>query len=201
MGNEQLEIGNAVGDVLGENRRVRLVGRNGAVAGPMYSTRLVKAVLKEFGKQLVEDRRLDSVSLSSAGPKTDFPELDTQEWQEDYYDQQGNLLDPVKVKKGKQEEIGWVLKQKLFDYAPEGECAERQGRPYSLKWALKNKGDGVRARLVVREIRKAKTEDEKLEPSDVISAMPPVESLNAFVSHVMTERVDRRGRRSCACSV
>ena len=87
-----------------------------------------------------------------------------------------------------------MLKQKLFDYVPESECAERQGRPYSLKWVLKNKGDKVRARLVVGEIKKAKSEDEKLEPSDVFSAMPPVESLKAMVSHVMTERVDRRGR-------
>ena len=53
------------------------------------------------------------------------PELDTQEWQEDDYDQQGNLFDRVKVKKGKQEEIDWVLKQKLFDYLPQVECAER----------------------------------------------------------------------------
>ena len=50
------------------------------------------------------------------------------------------------------------------------------------------------ARLVVREIKKAKSEYEKLEPSDVFSAMPLVESLKALVSHVMTERVDKRGR-------
>ena len=87
-----------------------------------------------------------------------------------------------------------MLKQKLFDYVPESECTERQGRPYSLKWVLKNKGEKVRARLVVREIKKAKSEYEKLEPSDVFSAMPPVESLMALVSHVMTERVDKRGR-------
>ena len=49
------------------------------------------------------------------------------------------------------------------------------------------------ARLVVREIKKTKSEDEKLEPSDVFSAVP-VESLKALVSHVMTERVDKRGR-------
>ena len=89
----------------GENRRVRLVGRNEAIAGPVYSPRLVKEVLKAFGKQLVHDRQLDSVSLYSAGPTADFPELDTQEWQENDFDQQGNLLDPIKVKKGKQEEI------------------------------------------------------------------------------------------------
>ena len=59
---------------------------------------------------------------------------------------------------------------------------------------LENKGEKVRARLVVREIKKAKSEYEKLEPSDVFSAMPPVESLKALVSHVMTERVDTRGR-------
>ena len=46
----------------------------------------------------------------------------------------------------------------------------------------------------MREIKKAKSEYEKLEPSDVFSAMPPVESLKALVSHVMTERVGKRGR-------
>ena len=92
----------------------------------------------------------------------------------------------MKVREGKKEEIEWVLKQKLFDYVPQSECSERHGRPYSLKWVLKNKGEKVRARLVVREIKKAKSEYEKLEPSDVFSAMPPVESLKALVGHVMT---------------
>ena len=178
-----------VGEHVGENRRVRLIGWNETIAGAMYSPRLVYAALRALGKQLVDDGRLDSVSLFLAGPTADFPELDTREWQEDDYDQQGNLLDPMKVKGGKREEIEWVLKQKLFDYVPHSECVERQGRPYSLKWVLKNKGEKVRARLVVREIKKAKSEYEKLEPSDVFSAMPPVESLKALVSHVMTERV------------
>ena len=44
------------------------------------------------------------------------------------------------------------------------------------------------------ESKKAKFECEELEPSDVFSAMPPVESLKALVSHVMTERVDKRRR-------
>ena len=87
-----------------------------------------------------------------------------------------------------------MLKQKLFDYVLQSEIAERQGGPYSLKWVLKNKGEKVRVRLVVREIKKAESEYEKLEPSDVCSAMLSVESLKALVSHVMTERVDKRGR-------
>ena len=69
-----------------------------------------------------------------------------------------------------------------------------QGRFCLLKSVLKNKGEKARARLFVREIKRGKSEDEKLEPSDVFSAMPPVESLKALVSHVMTERVDKRGR-------
>ena len=88
------------------------------IAASMYSPRFVNEALRALGKQLVDDGRLDSVSLYLAGPTTDFPELDTREWQEDDYDQQGNLLDPIKVKEGKREEIEWVLKQKLFDYVP-----------------------------------------------------------------------------------
>ena len=85
------------------------------IAASMYSPKFVNETLRVFGKQLIDDGRLDSVSLYSAGPTADFPELDTREWQEDVYDQQGNLLDPIKVKLGKKEEIEWVLKQKLFD--------------------------------------------------------------------------------------
>ena len=82
-------------------------------------------------------------------------------------------------RKVKERKSLWVLKQKLFDYVPESECAE-QSRLYSLKWVLKNKGEKVRARLVVREIEKARSEDEMLEASVVLSAMPPVESLKAL---------------------
>ena len=168
----------------------------------MYSPTLVKEVLKALGKQLVDDGRLDSVSLHAPGPTADFLlQLDAQERQDDEHDQQGNLLDPIKVKEGKREDIDWVLKQKLFDCIPQSECTERQDRLSSLKWVLKKKEEKVGARLVVREIKKAKSEDENLEPSDLFSAMPPVESLNALVSHVMTERVGRRGRNFGACSV
>ena len=46
---------------------------------------------------------LDSVSLCSAVPTADFPEW-TREWQEDDYDQLGNLLDP-KLRKEKERRI------------------------------------------------------------------------------------------------
>ena len=55
---------------------MRVIGQNGTNAGAMYSPRLVKEVLKALGKQLVDDGRLDSVSLYSAGPTADFLELE-----------------------------------------------------------------------------------------------------------------------------
>ena len=120
MSNEQPEVGNTAGE------RTCWRKSSNSVDWPEWND-CGRDVLTETCERSVE----------KAVGTTDFPELDTQEWQEDNYDQQGNLLDPVKVKEGKREDIDWVLKQKLFDYVPESECAQRQGRPYSLKWVLR----------------------------------------------------------------
>ena len=93
MGDEQLKAGSFAGKKnAGENRRVRLIDRNEMIAASMYSPKFVNEALRVLGKQLIDDGRLDSVSLYSAGPTADFPELDTRECQEDDYDQQGNLI-------------------------------------------------------------------------------------------------------------
>ena len=60
-------------ELAGENRRVRLIGRNEMIAASMYSPKFVNEALRALGKQLVDDGRLDSVSLYSAGPTADFP--------------------------------------------------------------------------------------------------------------------------------
>ena len=96
------------------------------LAGAMYAPKLVKEVLKALGKQLVGWTASVCTQLDQTQTFLSW----TQEWQEYDYDQQGNLLDPIKVKGGKRQEIDWVLKQKLFDYVPESECVERQPRPY-----------------------------------------------------------------------
>ena len=77
------------------------LGRTRQSRGATFSPRLVKEVLKALGKQLVDDGRLDSVRLYAAGQTAHFPQLDAQEWQDDEYDQQGHLLDPIKVKEGR----------------------------------------------------------------------------------------------------
>ena len=63
----------------GENCRVRLIGRNEMIAASMYSPKFVNEALRVLGKQLIDDGRLDTVSLYSAGPTADFLELDTRE--------------------------------------------------------------------------------------------------------------------------
>ena len=162
----------------------------------------MKEVLKALGKQLVDDMDGWTASVCT--------QLDQQQtflsWTHNNGKKTITISEDICLthsgsRKEKERKPVGCWKQKLFDYVPESACAERQGRPSSLKWVLKNKGEKVSARLVVREIKKAKSEDEKLEPSDVFSAMPPVESLKALVSHVMTERVDRRGRNLGACSL
>ena len=57
--------------------------------------------------------------------------------------------------------------------------------------------DRYRSRLVVREIKRAKSADEKPEPEDVFSSMPPIEGLKALISHMMTEQVDPDGEELC----
>eukprot|EP00971_Amphidinium_carterae_P179834 3566930-Amphidinium_carterae.3 len=59
----------------------------------------------------------------------------------------------------------------MFHCMLEQECFDKHGKPYTLKWVDKNKGEKVRSYIVVREIKKAKSEEEKLEPNDVFSAM------------------------------
>ena len=135
MGDEQLKAGSFAGERTCWRKSSSTVEM---IAASMYSPKFVNEALIVLGKQLIDDGRLDSVSQYSAGPTADFPELDTLEWQEDDYDQQGNLLDPIKVKKDRRNRV--VLKQKLFDYVPQSECAERQGRPYSLKWVFEKQG-------------------------------------------------------------
>lgn len=68
---------------------------------------------------------------------------------------------------------------------------QSKGKLLILKWVDTRKCSGVvRSRLVVREVKKSKKIVDQLEPQDVGSAMPPVESLKAVVNHVITQQKD-----------
>eukprot|EP00971_Amphidinium_carterae_P111918 2216652-Amphidinium_carterae.1 len=156
-----------------------------------YSSELVTKLVQSLKSQLVTDGQMDAAALHSSGPTADYPEPNPTAW-EDVYDIQGTLLDPDKVKAGREEEIQWILKQDLFHYVPEAECYERQGKPYTLKWVDKNKGDKVQSRIVVRKIQRAKTEEEKLDDGANRQARKP------FGACCVRRLESTRLRRVCA---
>ena len=64
---------------------------------------------------------------------------------------------------------------------------------HDMKWLRSKKGDGVRCRLVVREIKARKKAADKLDPATVFAAMPPVEGVKALISHMQIEQVSKKG--------
>ena len=77
----------------------------------------------------------------------------------EYWDDvNGGWLDKAKVEKARKEELDWILKQQVFEKIP---LTQVDGRILTLKWVDTVKSDGgYRSRLVVREIKKAKKEEE-----------------------------------------
>ena len=119
----------------------------------------------------------------------------------DVYDQlqgthgiDGQWISPEMLRAGRKEEIDYMLSRGVYDVVDESECRQYQGRPYTLKWVDRLKGEPVkcRSRLVVREIKKAKKKEEQLGAEEVFSAMPPAEGLNMLLNSAMTDGNDKR---------
>ena len=161
------------------------------------------AVLRAFRRQL----EADGVELNSfaGGPTNDEPELVDGQWDwhdpgtneddgEIYFDDaRGGQLDPAQVREGQRLEMEWITKQKVFVEVPLEQGLAEQGRLHDMKWINTKKGEIVRSRLVVREIKARKKATDKLDPATVFAAMPPVEGVKALISHMQTEQVNSRG--------
>ena len=141
-----------------------------------------------------KDGRLDSVSLYTAGPTADFLELDAQERQDDEYDQQGNLLNPIKVKEGTREDIDGVFAWKANARNDKTDLPHWNGFWRTGEQRLEHDWLWERSRMPNLKTRSSKR-------VILFSAVPPVESLKALVNHVMAERVGRRGTKFGGCSV
>ena len=99
------------------------------------------------------------------------------------------------MRQARKEELDWIRRQNVFAKVLETEV---QGKKLSLRWIDIVKSNGrYRSRMVVREIKKAKKESEKLDPSEVFSSMPPIEGLTCLISHMMTEQKDPDGQDLC----
>lgn len=134
-----------------------------------------------------------------AGP---VPEEDEQHWwtqmEEEhgmYWDDvNGDWLDPEEVRKARKLELEWMVSKNVFEKAPR---TDAQGKILTMRWVDTRTANGTyRSRLVVLEIKALKKED-KLDPEDIFSSMPPREALKALTSHMMTEQVNSRGEDLC----
>ena len=57
------------------------------------------------------------------------------------------------TKKAREEEVGYMEGRNIWTVKPIGECWEKLGKaPVSVRWVDTLKADGVRSRLVAREL-------------------------------------------------
>ena len=175
----------------GTHRHVELIGGGQTAAAARYPPKLVEAILRSIKRQLEIDEDQYVQHSFAAGPVAEQSFPVEAEWfaGEDRYwdDMNGGWLDPAAVRAARKEELDWMEAREVMKAVPEKECREKQGRPLTLKWLDTMKPDGRhRSRLVVREVKKAKRPEERLDPQDVFSSMPPIEALKMLLSEVMT---------------
>ena len=149
----------------------RTVSTCGTVDVPIIPVTMMRHIIQAVRGEL----GAEYLFTMEAGP---VPTIDDRLWMkqqeahfEDYWDDvNGGWLEPSKVRAARKEELDWVIRQGVFEQIPEEDVT---GKKLSLKWIDSMKPGGrYRSRLVVREIKNAKTADEKLDPSDVFSSMP-----------------------------
>ena len=100
---------------------------------------ILKSIFRACRIQMRKD-----INSFDAGPSPDeddrafFQQQD--ELVDGYWDRvNGGWLDPVKVKKARKEELGWILKQEVFSKIP---MSEVDGRLLDLRWIDTIKADG-----------------------------------------------------------
>ena len=168
------------------HRHVHLMG--GLAHGAReYPPKLVTAVLRALRDQLLEDGDLDALQALTAGPVPEEREIPPGEWWSYWDDVKGGYLQKELVEKARAEERQWTKKQGIYEIVPRSQCFEETGKPpIPLKWVDTNKGDSerpkYRSRIVAREIKARKSEDEKIPIEQLFSAMPPLEAVKSLIS-------------------
>ena len=161
-----------------DKRFVYMTGKSETVSE--YPASLVVAMLKAINRQMISDGVIRIEEMHFAGPVLDEGDNPTElegKWGVD-----GTWIDPKLLIAGRKEEMEYMMKMGVFEVVDEKECYDNGCKPLMLKWVDKMKGEKCRSRLVCREIKKARDQDEQLGPEDVFSPMPPSEGLKMLVS-------------------
>ena len=173
-------------------------------------SRFLAAAVAGYVREARAENHISELGAFSAGPVPEEPDAaideealaheaaDDEEYSDDV---RGGTLDAAAVRTARAEELRWLEKRGVFTVVPAEEAAAHGIKPLGLRWVDTKKSSGeVRSRLVCREIKRAKRPDDRLEPQDVFSAMPPSEGLKMLISHMQTEQFDEEWRRLCMAS-
>lgn len=189
------------------HKHVHLIGGGRAKAAQRYPPALVRAILRGLKKELRERRQISALEEKLTGPSPDDDtewEETMKEWGDQFMDDiTGTLLDPELVKKARKEELDCVHKERIYERVPmRMRTQSEQKKPHGVKWIDVNKGDAdrpkIRSRLVAREIKRAKSEDQQRPASAVFSATPPIETVMTLISLLVTKTKDDQMKKKCA---
>ena len=182
------------------HRHIHLIGGIARQAA-QYPPKLVRAVLKCLRQQLTESGELSSAEANVSGPVPEEPFIDPQQFEEWYWDDvNGGWLDSEKVKEARKLEMEYLKKQAVYEKRPMSEALKVTGRrPIPVRWLDTDKGDptkpNFRSRLVVKDIKAAKSESEQLPQNLLFSSTPPLESMRLLCSLMSTQKLSKRGQK------
>ena len=105
----------------------------------------------------------------------------------------GGWLAPEKVREAGKLEMEYLKKQAVYEKQPTSEAFKVTGRrPIPARWLDTDKGDptkpNFRSRLVVKDIKAAKSESQQLPQNLLFSSTPPLESMRLLCSLMSTQK-------------
>lgn len=158
----------------GMHRHVQLVGGR---AGPAarYPRELCEAICEGLREQLQDDAEASLCNIELSSGIRFFGDLT------------GKQLDPERVMKAREEEIGYYKKMRVYDKMNREEAVKKYGvKPIQVRWVDVDKAhpgeeEQYRSRLVAKEIRK----DERPE---LYAGTPPVETIKILCARLAARR-------------
>ena len=143
-----------------------------------YPTDVKRALLEVVREELSDLAPFDACG---AGPIPEDAHVPDGPWYEYWDDVNGSYLDKALVEEARATELQWVRKQQIYEIVPRKMCFRETGkRPIPLKWVDTNKGDATRvdyrSRIVAKEIKAKKSEDEKIPIEQLFSSMPTLKA-------------------------
>ena len=144
-------------------------------------------------------KALEKIEVWIEGARVSWANEEAQEdrmLEEAWDDVKGGALKVEDVKGARKEEVGYMVKRRVWVEVPVGDCWRRTGKaPISTRWVDTNKGSeeapDVRCRLVARDFKGKESGGRE----ELFAATPPTEAERLALSRAATVKRDKRGLR------